>query len=60
MIGQELQIILVKLELQRMLLQNLQRYGKMDKDRRGSGVGATAALFPPRVRLRLHVSPAHG
>lgn len=35
MIGQELQIILVKLELQRMLLQNLQRYGKMDKDSQG-------------------------
>lgn len=32
MIGQELQIILIKLELQRMLLQNLQRYEKMDKD----------------------------
>lgn len=35
MIGQEPQIILVKLELQRMLLQNLQRYGKMDKDSQG-------------------------
>lgn len=32
MIGQEFQIILIKLKLQRMLLQNLQRYEKTDKD----------------------------
>lgn len=32
MISQELQIILIKLKLQRMLLQNLQGYEKMDKD----------------------------
>ena len=32
MIGQELQIILIKLKLQRMLLQNLQRNEKMNKD----------------------------
>lgn len=32
MIGQELQIILIKLKLQRMLLQNLQRHEKMDKE----------------------------
>lgn len=32
MIGQELKIILIKLKLQRMLLQNLKRHEKMDKD----------------------------
>lgn len=32
MIGQELQIILIKLKLQGMLLQNLQRHKKMDED----------------------------
>lgn len=32
MISQELKIILIKLKLQRMLLQNLQRHEKMDRD----------------------------
>lgn len=67
MIGQELQIILVKLKLQRMLLQNLQRYEKMDKDslrqrgrkgwRKRVRVSGTAGLFPPREILWLHIPP---
>lgn len=67
MIGQELQIILIKLKLQRMLLQNLQRYEKTDKDsqrgrkRRSEKVRVcmTAGLCAPRVRLWLYIPPAH-
>lgn len=55
MIGQELQIILIKLKLQRMLLQNLQRHEKMHKDsqaergeeeRQREAVCVTAGLYP--------------
>lgn len=55
MIGQELQIILVKLELQRMLLQNLQRYGRMDKDGQGEeeAAGEGQELVPQLLSFLL-------
>lgn len=53
-IGQELQVILIKLKLQRVLLQNLQGYKKTERDSwrewRKVRVCATAGSHPPRMR----------